>query len=168
MTNKCIARLRLLRCDDEDQILGWRNSEFVRKMMFNTNPISKEEHRAWFSQVANDRSKTVLIYEEGNLPLGFLSFSERGNYKNLDWGFYTSPDASKGTGHRLCSLGVQYAATKLGCEYIFGQVIKTNERSISLHLRLGFRQVEDKYFKAKNLLMAQSYRCFRLDIKIRE
>lgn len=133
------GRVRPLTADDLATVLAWRNHSHVRQYMLTQHEISLAEHRAWFERVVNDPAKRALIFEEGGRPLGFVHFSGVAPDGVADWGFYTAPDAPKGTGSKLGQAALALAFDTLGLHKVCGQVLISNAASIAFHQRLGFR-----------------------------
>ncbi|MCC7223599.1 MAG: GNAT family N-acetyltransferase [Chitinophagales bacterium] len=80
-------KIRLRKADASDLMLifEWANDPLVRKMSFNSNPISLTEHAEWFSKTIDDPDQHVLIAEttldNGNehyMPCGQLRFNAQG------------------------------------------------------------------------------------------
>ncbi|MBC7617633.1 MAG: UDP-4-amino-4,6-dideoxy-N-acetyl-beta-L-altrosamine N-acetyltransferase [Candidatus Saccharibacteria bacterium] len=135
--------------DDLSHVLAWRNHSQVRSHMFTQHKIGVEEHQRWFDRAAKDPLKHLLIYESECYPLGFINFVVLGNGGVVEWGFYASPDAPKGSGGNLGRLALEYAFNHLDFYKVFSQVLEDNERSIRMHQRLGFQQegvLRDQHF----------------------
>lgn len=133
-------RLRRVAIDDAALLLSWRNHPEVKRYMFSQNEITLEGHIAWLSNALNDKNKVLLVYEEDFVPKGFVSFIRSSTSPSVvDWGFYTAPDAEKGTGTRLGTAVLAYAFDQCGFHKICGQVLEFNQRSIRFHEKLGFK-----------------------------
>ncbi len=139
-TPPSLGRVRPLTADDLAIVLAWRNHPQVRQHMLTQQDISLPEHQAWFERLANDPGKRALVFEEGGRPLGFVHFSGVSQGGVADWGFYTAPDAPKGTGSKLGWAALALAFDTLGLHKVCGQVLASNAASIAFHCRLGFRQ----------------------------
>nr|WP_255676088.1 UDP-4-amino-4,6-dideoxy-N-acetyl-beta-L-altrosamine N-acetyltransferase [Pusillimonas sp. MFBS29] len=132
--------IRKVTRDDLELILCWRNHFDVRKYMYTQHEISLEEHINWFDRASKDTARHLLIFEENNMPLGFINLHLLGEGGIANWGFYVAPNAPKGTGWKLGQDLLHYAFVILGLHKVCGQVLSYNERSIRFHLRLGFQQ----------------------------
>jgi UDP-4-amino-4,6-dideoxy-N-acetyl-beta-L-altrosamine N-acetyltransferase len=126
--------------EDLSLILSGRNHPEVRRVMFTQHEISAEEHRSWFSKVSIDNSRCLLLVEEASKPIGYVQFTHVESEGVADWGFYTDPDAPKGTGRKLGVAALDHAFTNLKLRKVCGQVISNNSVSIQFHHRLGFIQ----------------------------
>lgn len=146
--------LREMTVEDLEMVRAWRNHPDIKKFMFTQNEVLPEEHLAWFERANKDGSKNLLIYMENALSLGFVQFSAIRNQKTIvDWGFYTAPNANKGTGTKMTTLGLDYAFNQLNAHKVFAEILKYNAPSIKLHQKLGFSQegaLHDHYFDGEN------------------
>ena len=133
-------RIRIMEHDDLEQVLAWRNAPDVRRFMYTQHQISLTEHSRWFERASQDPKRKLLIFEQGGKAQGFINLHEIAAGGIADWGFYTAPDAPKGTGSQLGFAVLTYAFIQLGLHKLCGQVLAFNERSIQFHLRLGFQQ----------------------------
>ncbi|MBL1378399.1 UDP-4-amino-4,6-dideoxy-N-acetyl-beta-L-altrosamine N-acetyltransferase [Zobellella iuensis] len=125
---------------DLDQVLIWRNHEEVRRYMYTQHTISLEEHTRWFERASQDPARHLLVFENDSLPLGFINIHQIVPGSVADWGFYIAPNAPKGTGRLLGQAALHYAFVQAGLHKLCGQALAYNERSIGLHLSLGFQQ----------------------------
>ena len=135
-----LSNLRQVTESDSALILTWRNHPDIRKWMYSSAEISAAEHDQWFKMASADPTRTLLIYSEAQMPLGFLNFKELSGSRVAEWGFYTSPDAPKGTGAKMGTLALKYAFEQRNFRKIFATVLDFNVRSIRYHLRLGFKE----------------------------
>lgn len=134
------ATIRSLTDDDLPEILMWRNHPRVRNFMFTQHEISPHEHRQWFAQAAHDATRRHLIIEVDRQAIGFVQFSQVSQGGIADWGFYTRPDAPKGSGRKLGGIALNHAFMQLQLHKVCGQAIAGNQASIALHLSLGFTE----------------------------
>ena len=124
-------------------ILAWRNNPEVRGFMLTQHEITLEEHRQWFARVKIDKNQQQLIVMDGPVPLGFVQFNPISQDGIADWGFYTRPDAPKGSGNKLGEAALIYSFNILGLNKVCGQAIEINAASIAFHRKLGFTE-EDR------------------------
>ena len=108
--------------------------------MLSQHEIEEEEHIAWFEKVVHDKSRHLLIAEESGTPLGYIQFNGVASGGTSDWGFYARPDAPRGSGTKLCEIGLRHAFDVLALHKVSGQVLSNNRASISLHRKLGFTE----------------------------
>lgn len=125
---------------DLAQILSWRNHPNVRRYMYTNHEISFEEHTRWFARASQDVDRHILIFEIDSTPFGFINIHLIGRGGVADWGFYTAPDAPKGTGRTLGQAVLGYVFEAAGLHKLCAQVLAFNEHSIRFHLNLGFKQ----------------------------
>ncbi len=126
--------------EDLHRVLVWRNHPDVRRYMYTNHEITMEEHQRWFESAAQDKDKYLLIYESNTIPLGFIQFAKLSGSAVAEWGFYAAPEAPKGSGWYLGRKALHYAFSHLNLHKVCGQALAFNDRSISFHLTLGFKQ----------------------------
>lgn len=142
-TSPLTYRLRpLFHCEVSQQldILNIRNTETVRKWMYQSDPISVSDHLAFVGSLQNDKSKQFFAVLEGETPVGAIIFS-RIDLTNrcTDWAFYTSPEALKGLGSALEIAALTHVFEHLEMEKLHCEVLESNERVIRMHQRFGFK-----------------------------
>lgn len=135
-----MGSLRPMGASDLENVLEWRNDPSVRRFMFTQKEISFEEHRRWYARVALDSRRTLLIYEESSVSLGYVNINRLPSTGAADWGFYVAPNAPKGTGRCLGRAAVNYAFSDMGLHKLCGQALAFNHRSIDFHRMLGFKE----------------------------
>ncbi len=121
-------------------VLAWRNHPEVRSFMFTQHEINLEEHIQWFNRVKLDKSRSLLIVQEEETPIGYIQFSNVEPGGVADWGFYARPNAEKGNGKKLGTVALEYAFGNLELHKVCGQAIVSNHASIRFHERLGFKR----------------------------
>jgi UDP-4-amino-4,6-dideoxy-N-acetyl-beta-L-altrosamine N-acetyltransferase len=137
-------------------VLDWRNSDHVRKYMFNENLITEKEHNKWFENIKKD-DKTMaklLLFKEK--PIGFVNFTDI-NYKRRKcyWGFYIGEkDAPKGSGLIMGLLALNYIFGEYYLRKLYSKVLSFNDKSINYHKKIGF--VEERRLK-KHLIKNNNY-----------
>jgi UDP-4-amino-4,6-dideoxy-N-acetyl-beta-L-altrosamine N-acetyltransferase len=134
------TRLRPLVEADLDMLLGWRNSDHVRRFMYSSHLIVREEHRCWYETIRADDGRYPLIFEREDTPAGFVNLGPVQAGGIAAWGFYAAPSAPRGTGRMLAVAALAHAFGKLQLHKICGEALGFNETSRRFHLSLGFRQ----------------------------
>lgn len=140
--------LRPLAIADLQEVLTWRNSDRIRKVMYSDHIISWEEHKAWFDKLQYRNNRKCLLFEYEDRPVGLLSFTDIDNTnKTAFWGFYLSESSPiKGLGLSMGILAIDYAFKELDIRKLYGEAICSNQGSIRYHNRLGFKE-EGRFIK---------------------
>lgn len=131
--------LRPIEEKDLEQVLALRNLPEVRYFMFNPKQIDLSSHKQWYVNSKEHAQKSTYVYEtEAGSIIGSVNLNFSKNGKKVEWGFYASPNAPKGTGTRMLNeilriLHIDYKAT-----IVNAKAIDFNEISKKLHLKLGF------------------------------
>jgi UDP-4-amino-4,6-dideoxy-N-acetyl-beta-L-altrosamine N-acetyltransferase len=132
------CKIRPLNTKDLQLILSWRNHPNVRNFMITQHEITLKEHQNWFDKFNQDSTRSLLIVEELNTPIGYVQFSGISVGGVADWGFYARPYSPKGTGRKIGTIALNHAFNELKLHKICGQALDFNESSIDFHQRLGF------------------------------
>lgn len=133
---------------DLDQVLAWRNHPDIRRLMLTQHEINPKEHHDWFERVSKDPLAKLLIIEEKQISLGFVSLTGLEVGGIAEWGFYKAPDAPKGAGRKVGIAALNYVFRDLKVHKVCGQALAFNEMSIRYHRSLGFKQegvLRDQY-----------------------
>lgn len=127
---------------DLDLVLKWRNQEFIRNVMYNTEIISTDEHLKWYKKMKIDNTKKTLLFYSDGIPYGILQLQKiNQNNKTCEWGFYIgNSNAPKGFGTILGYISLQYIFNELELRKVIGEVLSFNENSLQFHKKLGFIQ----------------------------
>lgn len=142
------CRLRPVKWEDLEKILGWRNSERIRANMYTDHIISLEEHRAWFEKSKLNATSVYLVFEVQEQLAGLVYFTDIDTKNSKShWGFYLGEEnLPQGSGTAMGILGLEYAFTQLNIRKLCGEVFAFNEASSRFHKKLGFSE-EGRFVK---------------------
>ncbi|ONG40587.1 UDP-4-amino-4,6-dideoxy-N-acetyl-beta-L-altrosamine N-acetyltransferase [Alkanindiges hydrocarboniclasticus] len=147
------ARIRYAVESDLPLILSWRNHPSIKKYMYTQHDITMQEHKEWFERcLSQPEDIHLLMFLVNEKSMGFINFSHD-KFDVVNWGFYISPDAPKGTGYALGLSAIEFGFKTLKFRKICGQVLSFNERSINFHKKLGFSQegiFKEQFVNEKN------------------
>lgn len=141
--------LRPAQVTDLKLIFSWRNHPDIKYFMRSSTLLDWDEHVSWFKR-KKANGEHVLLFEIADITLGFVHFKRTNNPDVVEWGFYTAPDAPRGTGRRMCTMAILYIFQHTAPDQIIGNVKHDNLRSQRLHEILGFRRTLLPSGKEKN------------------
>ena len=96
--------LRMATMDDCEAIYKWRNAEETRKYIFNSEPISLNEHRRWFMESLENPNRQILIAELHGRSAGVLRYDIDGRLAVIS--IYTVPGIKGyGIGTQIIRIG---------------------------------------------------------------
>ena len=99
--------LREATMDDCESIYKWRNAEETRKYIFNSEPISLDEHVKWFRGCLENPKRKILIAELNGTSVGVLRYDIDGRLAVIS--IYTLPDIKDyGIGTQLIRTGSKW------------------------------------------------------------
>lgn len=136
-----IGRFRAIEDSELEMMLAWRNQPNVRENMYTQHEITWGEHIAWWERLKQQSAQTYFMYECDSQPQGIVYFTSIDNAcLNCAWGFYSSPDAPRGTGTKMEFLALDYVFKELGLHKLYCEVLAYNAAVIRLHGKFGFTQ----------------------------
>jgi diamine N-acetyltransferase len=137
--------LRLITCDDLQMTRAWRNDESVRARFFDSNPVSPEQHLAWFAAYQCRDNDFVYIIEETSIfkrPIGQVSLYDieweqrRAEFGRLLIGV---PEArGLGLAQEATRLLVGCAEDIWGLEEIYLSLYADNQPALAVYRACGF------------------------------
>lgn len=134
--------LRPLCWEDAQQVLAWRNSDRVRSFMLQEQLILPEEHQQWVSTRLSSPDLPHYLFWEGVRPLGVVGLTHyEQEHRRGEWGFYLGEHgAPAGTGTRMLAAFLEEMFSRRGLRKLCAQVLRSNEKSLHLHRKLGFNE----------------------------
>lgn len=134
------ASLRDINKDDLVIVLGWRNQEHIRNVMFKDSLISWDQHVTWYKTL-NKVNKLSKIFAIKDIEYGVLNIYDVNQDSNsCSWGFYVGDtEAPKGTGLLLGYTSLEFIFKKMKIRKLCAEVIETNKISCKFHEKLGFK-----------------------------
>lgn len=142
------VRLRLLEEADLPMTRAWRNQDHIRKWFFHSDPITPEQHQAWWRRYQDRDDDFVFIIEETatlKRPVGQVAIY------NVDWearraefGRLMIGDAdAQGRGLARIATGrvVDEALTAWGIKEVYLEVLPANVPALAIYSDCGFREV---------------------------
>ena len=144
--------IREIRADDTELILGWRNSQFVKKYFIYQKDITKEEHLNWIKRKVQTGQVVQYIIMYVGQPIGSVYLQDIDHLHNkAEYGIFIgqSDSCGKGIGTQVAKTVLQYAFGQLGLHRVYLRVLEENERAIHCYENAGFEKeavlVDDAY-----------------------
>lgn len=118
----------------------WANDTVVRQMAFHTEPITWENHLAWFKRkVIADNSLLLVCYQKDE-PVGQVRFDLSNNGKaEIDISI-ANVHRGKGLGKAMLNAAIDYAHNMRGINSFVSEVKNENHPSHRMFLATGFEQ----------------------------
>ena len=147
------VRLRLIEPGDLPMTRSWRNQDQIRKWFLTTDPISPEQHDAWFAQYRGRDDDFVFVIEETDAlrrPVGQVSvYAIEWDQKRAKFGRLMIGDEAargKGLAKRAVNALIRHAEQVFGLEELRLEVLIDNQPAIAIYEDCGFtvRQRDDR------------------------
>ncbi|MBO4775891.1 MAG: GNAT family N-acetyltransferase [Lachnospiraceae bacterium] len=139
MTNE--VTIRPITYDDTEDIIRWRNSDFVRSRFIDQRLFTKESHEYWlknFVETGKVAQFIILLDGKGvgSVYLRDIDPDER----SAEYGIFIGEESArgKGVGTKSARLILEYAFCELKLEKIFLRVYKDNAGAVKSYEKAGF------------------------------
>lgn len=135
--------LRLMTRKDTDDIVRWRNQDFVRERFLYRKPFTVQGHLHWIrTQVETGHVVQMMIcLPKVATPVGSVYFRDidRENRK-AEYGIFIGERTAlgKGLGTETARLALDYAFHELGLHRVMLRVLSDNVRARRSYARAGF------------------------------
>ncbi len=141
--------LRLMNEEDTENIIRWRNQDFVRRNFIYQKSFSKEGHQQWKKNMI-DTGKAVqfIISAKGGHPIGSVYLRDIDRvHKKAEYGiFIGEKDAlGKGYGTQAARIIIHYAFEQLGLHKLMLRLLADNKQAYKSYEKAGF--VQEAYLK---------------------
>ncbi|MCM1267007.1 MAG: GNAT family N-acetyltransferase [Bacteroidales bacterium] len=157
--------LRPITAADTEQIVAWRNQDFVRKNFIYQKPFTKEGHETWLREQVEPGhvAQFIICVESGGTekidpssqPEEMQRAWEIGSVylrdidrqkKTAEYGIFIGEKKALGRGYgtQAARLMTDYGFEQLGLEKIFLRLLADNVRARKSYEKAGFRLVEDR------------------------
>ena len=143
-------RLRLMRAEDTEAIVRWRNNPRVQKNFIYQKPFTKEGHENWIKTMVDTGKVVQFIIEDltDGRPVGSVYFRDVDReYEKAEYGIFIGEDdaVGKGFGSEAAKLAVAYGFEELKLHKIFLRALADNGGAIRSYEKAGF--VREGYFQ---------------------
>lgn len=122
--------------EDMELIYQWSNDELVRSQSFNSNPISMEGHKHWYSQKLANPNSLLLMNEFEGTPAGLVRFELEGEHSVI--GILVGKEhRGKGLSFRMLKKSTEYYFSQFS-QPVLAYIKETNKASIRAFEKAGF------------------------------
>jgi|GEM_PF-1401945 acyl carrier protein len=130
--------INILDTNYKDEMLSWRNQEFVRKNMRNPEIISIESHRAYLDSLKSGKREVLLFLINGN-PEAVINIDVDKENKVIENGMYliNEEQLNSGIGVAAVWMRYNYIFNKYPEYELYSYILEHNTKNISLHKKLG-------------------------------
>lgn len=142
--------LRPMEPSDTDNIIKWRNTDFVRRNFIYQKPFTRQGHENW-TKTMIDTGKAVqfiICTREGDGPVGsvYLRDIDR-NHNKAEYGIFIGEGQAlgKGYGTQAARLMISYAFGRAGLHKLMLRVLAENGQALRSYEKAGF--VREAYLK---------------------
>ena len=123
--------------DDAEMLLSWRNDALTSQNSINTEPVGLADHLDWLKKSLKSSERRLFIALFDGKPVGAVRIDHSSEGTELSW--TVAPEArGKGMGSRMV-----IGATHLVSDNLIAKIKKTNEASIQIAKKAGFKLAKE-------------------------
>ena len=138
-----MIRLRAFEAADAELLLRWRSDPEVSRWMYDSHPISDDEHARWFHRVRHDEADhRYRIVEVDGVASGTSNLTQIDPARrSCTWGGYIAPASmGRGIGRAALGLALADAFDALALNRVWIEVLAENDRALHLYESIGFQR----------------------------
>lgn len=137
--------LRMMTKEDTDDIVRWRNQDFVRERFIYRETLTEQEHLTWIENgVMTGRIVQFIICLSGSgKPVGSVYFRDIDRqHRKAEYGIFIGEESElgKGIGTEAARLALDYAFRELRLHRVMLRVLSDNVRARRSYERVGFTE----------------------------
>ncbi len=142
--------LRLMDEGDTDLIIGWRNTDFVRRNFIYQKPFTRQGHETWIKEMIHTGKAVqfIICRKDTGKSVGsvYLRDIDRNHHK-AEYGVFIGEKEAlgKGFGTQAARLMLRYGFEKLNLHKVMLRVLAENLPARKSYEKAGF--VEEAYLK---------------------
>ncbi len=147
-----IIYLRKMEYADTDNIVKWRNSDYVREHFIYQALFTKESHENWIrTMVETGKVDQLIICIKGDgedVPVGSVYIRDIDKVHNkAEYGIFIGEESARGRGigSMAASLMIEYCFKQLKLHRLFLRVFADNAGAIRSYEKAGF--IKEAYLK---------------------
>ena len=143
MTNE--VTIRPITYDDTENIVKWRNSEYVNSRFIDRRLFTKESHEAWLKNYVETGKVAQFIILLNGEAVGSVYLRDIDpDKKEAEYGIFIGEESArgKGVGTKSAKLILKYAFEELNLEKIFLRVFKDNPGAVRSYEKAGFKKID--------------------------
>ncbi len=133
--------LRAIDDRDTENIIRWRNSDFVQRNFFYRENLTEEVHKNWLLKVLSGEVAQFIIEADGcDIGSTFLRDIDK-IAKKAEFGIFIGERLGQGKGYgtEACKLICEYGFEKLMLNKIYLRVFESNIGAIKSYKKAGFK-----------------------------
>jgi len=133
--------VNFINLDDDtiENIRLWRNHPDIRKVMYNTKEISREEHHTFIKTLRDSTTKSYWIAYKNDSPIGVVSVFDIDKLNDrAELGYYLFPsNLNSGIAVEFITYAHQLLFEKIGFQTIYGGTNQSNSDALLLNEYFG-------------------------------
>ncbi len=141
-----LTNFKELSAIEAQDVLNWRNSDFVRFQMSNHDLISIEQHMEFIKSLNKNKDNEYYLVSKGKDRIGVIYLNSITEI-DAELGLYKNPDTKIADAGRILMNSIFTLARYKKLDSLNLRVLKSNEKAIHLYNKFSFTiKNEDESF----------------------
>ena len=141
--------LRPMTKEDTDNIVNWRNKDFVRNNFIDRALFTHEGHLNWIKTMVDTKKvvQFIIVKKDDDKDIGSVYLRDIDyDAKTAEYGIFIGDEAAlnKGFGSESAKLILKCAKEELKLNKVFLRLYKDNEKALNSYKNAGFKIIENK------------------------
>jgi len=146
------ASLRRASAEDVEEIFRLANDPVVRSSSFSPEPISLEDHVAWYSNRLISENTVIYVLEVAGMVAASIRFDRNGSEAEIDVVVHPA-FRGKGFGRWILTESVSLAAETLSVGKVVATVFENNIASLGCFSKAGFSETQRIFAKGRSCVV---------------
>ena len=126
--------------DEKVLVLKWRNSDFIKKWMYNRTEIDLKKHLEYIDMLKTKEDRVYFLVKCRKEAIGVVNLSDIKSSSSAELGIYMNPEL-RAYGRLLIYKLIEYAFKYLKLKCLYANVYVENINAIRLYEKLHFQRV---------------------------
>jgi L-amino acid N-acyltransferase YncA len=136
--------IRVVKAEDSDEILRWRNDDVTRAMSLNSEAVDADQHATWFARLLKSERRLAFVGTIGGQAVGWVRFDPLDSQDEFLVSIAVAPEVrSQGMGSQLLGLALRNLRSVHHEPIVYAKVKVSNVSSRKIFQKHGFRLSED-------------------------
>ncbi|HET7890005.1 MAG TPA: GNAT family N-acetyltransferase [Candidatus Sulfotelmatobacter sp.] len=134
--------LRRARPDDMERIFLWRNNPFLMRRSTSQQPVTWNEHQAWFTRALNNPDQLIFMVMHGDEPIGQVRFDRNKEHAIISV-YVLEEKTGKGMGVEAIRRGSRAAFRQWNLSKVIACIRHDNSHATRAFAKAGYAEYKD-------------------------
>ena len=130
---------------DKYALLRWANNLETRKCSFRRSPITKDQHKKWFTGIFKERCRNpaLICLKNGRARIGIIRFTRLFQRKKNNWEIHFTVNPKyrgQGFAQPMLENALRWFRQAMPNQLVYAKVKTSNQKSLKVLQAIGFKR----------------------------